>query len=822
MRIGARGMRLGSVLLPAVAVWAVFEPAPAEACTATSAIRNGVDVVDIVCSPGDPPVGPFFTSYTGSTGDGNDTLTIRGGSILQGFPPPTVTASGPPLDPSTGFIEMLDGDDIVIITGGQIGTAENPISIALDDVLGAADGADTFRMSGGTLSGSVFGLGGGNTYQVSGGNILGSIYAGSENDIVSISGTAHIVGNALIGPDAVGLEDGNDRFTMTGGILDGAVSGGNGDDILAISGGTIRSFVFGNDGLDQILVSGGSIAGEVNAERVTLTGGTIGGNITGITSEGLFINDAAGAAPLNLRDGVVFSGDDAVAFIVDSDLARGGARAQVFNGFDSVALDNSTLGFRSGTIDIGQLTLSNGSTLFINGNVDMPGSTLIVSHSSVNMIDGAADDVLTLGGLVLDNDPLGVDVNQRTITADQIVTGTLTATGVNLINVNLIGTPVFAGPTDIPIILTGGPAAGTFVATGLPGTSASLFTYQVLQGPDGLFLRAIPGNFGIALAPQNAVDVSAIDTALDALYGIHDDAIDFDLGLGNGVRGTAVSPTFGVFASGQFAHTEHDGFDISSNGVTGAGPGFGADDFSAAVSVDFNAAKHFGFEDRYGLNLGLFGGYASTDVELDGAQGFADVGHGDNRAGMFGGYGLFRHEFNYVLVSATGFFGQTDVFNGVFDTSGNYGTEGYAVTASAGHIFILSERMRFDLRGGVLGVSFRGDDYVDSGGNSYGGSEISFGALKLEPGIYADFQLDNGMTISPYARADFQQRFGYKNTASIDTAEVDFDDADFSAALSTGFNLKMSATTTMSGEVRGKLSSDSATIGGKLGVKVAF
>jgi outer membrane autotransporter protein len=85
-----------------------------------------------------------------------------------------------------------------------------------------------------------------------------------------------------------------------------------------------------------------------------------------------------------------------------------------------------------------------------------------------------------------------------------------------------------------------------------------------------------------------------------------------------------------------------------------------------------------------------------------------------------------------------------------------------------------------------------------------------------------DRPLENGMTFSPYARADLQQRFGYSNTASINGAEIDFDDADFSAALSTGFNLKMSQTATVSGEVRGKLSSDSSTIAGKLGLKVAF
>ena len=380
---------------------------------------------------------------------------------------------------------------------------------------------------------------------------------------------------------------------------------------------------------------------------------------------------------------------------------------------------------------------------------------------------------------------------------------------------------MFTRQTDIPIIVSGGPVAGTFVAQGLPGTQASLFTYQVLAGAGGLFIRATPANVGLALATQNAVDVSTIETALDALYGINRDAIDADLGLANGARGDALAVIRG-FCIGQLAHTEHDGFTISGGGLSGDGPSFGADDFSAAISLDFDAAKHFGFDQEYGLNLGLFAGYASTDVSLDSFLGFDAIGDATNRSGMFGGYGLFRKEYSYALVSAIAFLGGTDISNGVLNSSGSYDTQGYAVTGSVGHIFKLSDTLRFDLRGGLLGVIFDGDDYTDSGGNQFGGSQISFGAFKFEPGIYMDRQLENGMTFSPYARADLQQRFGYNNTASVDTVEFNFDDADFSAALSTGFNLKMSKTTTVSGEIRGKLSSDSSTIGGKLGLKVVF
>ena len=189
---------------------------------------------------------------------------------------------------------------------------------------------------------------------------------------------------------------------------------------------------------------------------------------------------------------------------------------------------------------------------------------------------------------------------------------------------------------------------------------------------------------------------------------------------------------------------------------------------------------------------------------------------------MFGAYSLFRQDLNYALVSATGFFGNTDIFNGALNTVGDYDTAGYAVTASAGHIFAVSDRVRFDLRGGILGVRFTGDEFTDSGGNQFGKTRVSFGAVKFEPGVYADFVMESGMVFSPYLRADLQQRFSYKNVAALDAQEADFDDSDFSAALMSGFNLKMSEKTTMSGEVRGKFSSDSSTVAAKLGLKIAF
>lgn len=792
-------------------------------------------------------------------GAGNDSISVTGGAsvggdILGEAGDDTVTVDGGSV---AGYVSTADGNDQVFMRGGAIGSVGRPTGVVM------GDGADTFTMSGGTVYGSILGQGGGNVYQVSGGTIVGSLFAGSQDDSVTISGTADI--RAASGADSIGLEDGNDRFLMLGGVLqgsvsgnggndtmtvgggtingdfngndgddtmgvtagsvDGDVSGGAGTDSITISGGTITGNVAGDGGTDTVTVSGGNIQGGIDAETVHLHGGTIGGDISGIGPDTLTIDDTVSA--LDLRDGVIFSGTDAGdanATITGIDLADGGAKRQNFVSFDNVDVDGSKLAFAPGsTQQINLLTLRNGSTLYAPGGSGVSGA-IDATGSTINMVNGVAGDVFTLGGITFHDSTLAIDLNQQTGQADQLVAAAFGATGANIINVNLIGAPAFAGETDIPIIVaSGGAVPGTFTITGIPGTPGALFSYSVLQAPGGgLIVRATPNNFGIALAPDAAVNASIVDVAVDALYGINRDAIDADLMLANGAQKIAITPSFGIFASGQFAHTEHDGYDISSGIFGGTGPSFGANDFSAAISLDFNAAKHFQFDKQYGLNLGLFAGYASTDVGLDPFQGFADMGGGTNRSGMFGAYALFRKEFNYALVSASAFLGNTDVENGALATTGSYDTQGYAVTGSVGHIFMLGDRTRLDLRGGLLGVTFTGDSYTDSGGNEFGKSKISFGAVQFAPGVYGDFQVGDGKVFSPYARLELQQRFNARNTAEIDTRTVNFDDADFSAALSGGFNLKMTGATTLSGEVRGKWSSDSSTIGAKLGLKVAF
>ena len=178
---------------------------------------------------------------------------------------------------------------------------------------------------------------------------------------------------------------------------------------------------------------------------------------------------------------------------------------------------------------------------------------------------------------------------------------------------------------------------------------------------------------------------------------------------------------------------------------------------------------------------------------------------------------------NYALVSATAFLGETDIFNGIFNSNGGYDTQGYAVTGSVGHIFMLSrhaavrsarrhawrrlQRRRLHRQQGQPVRRIR--DLVRR-------IQVRAGHLYGPP---ARQRHDLQPLCARRAAAAFRLRQHVEASARWRSASTT---ADFSAALSTGFNLKMSKKATMSGEIRGKLSSDSSTLGGKLGLKIAF
>ncbi|MEI5677272.1 MULTISPECIES: autotransporter [unclassified Mesorhizobium] len=825
--------------------------------------------------------GALFGDGVEATGD--DTIAISGGTItggvFSGSGADEVTVSGTAQigAPGATSVDLGAGDDTFDMTGGTLagsvdGNAGNDTMTLSGGTVGGGvlggSGNDDLSISGGSIAGALFGDGveitGDDTIVVSGGTITGGVFSGSGGDEVTVSGTAQI---GTPGATSVDLGAGDDTFNMTGGTLAGSVDGNAGNDTMTVSGGRVGGDVLGGDGTDTVdvsggvingsviggagtdvvTISGGTIAGDVQGETVNLNGGTIGGDITGISSDTLTINAGTN---LNLRDGVVFQGTNAVGTITDTDLARASGdtfRSQNFVGFSSLTVSggSSSIGFKDGTQTIGNLALLNGSTLYVAGDVSLlapvDGSALAAlvtgtgnvsaTNSTITMINNDPTDRFSVGNLTLNGATLGIDINQQDGLGDRFIpAGQFQASGTNTVLVNLLGTPVFTGVSIIPIapvagevVPTTGAPSPIFLVGGIPNTPGSLFAYDVITGSNGgIYLRALPSDLVSPQATRVAIDSQPIETVTAAIEQITDDALAFALDFPKGSGRSDAAPGFGVYASGQFAAVSHDGFTVSDGTSSLQGPPFTAHDFSLAGSVELDVAKYYGFDQTYGLNVGLFGGYASSDVTMDSIQGLGSIGNADNKSGMIGTYGLFRTGMTYGLVSATTFIGQTDINNDILASTGNYDTVGYALTGSVGHIFPLGDKWKFDLRGGALWATFEGDAFTDSQGNEFGKSKVSFGALKFEPGFYGDFALDNGMAISPYARLELQQRIGYRNTGSIAGLNFEFDDADFSVALSSGLNLQLSKTTTLSGELKTKFSSDSQSLAGKIGIKAKF
>ncbi len=737
---------------------------------------------------------------------------------------------------TTGIRANTAGRVTIVNAGSVAGTSGTAI-----DLTGA--GAGTVNQQGGVVSGNILLSANSDVVGVQGGIILGNVDLGAADDTVTASGgtiaqnvfggfgndTISVAGTAVIG--AVQAGAGLDNVTVSGGAV-GSVLGGGGADTIDISGGTIGS-VIGGDGDDKVTVSGGTIGNGINAETVQLNGGTVHGNITGLSENTLIIQ----AQNLSLDNGVLFQGTNVVGTITGTDLASGGS--QNFAGFSSLTLsgDTASLAFANNAQLIGNLSVLDGSTLFVSGSVNLLSPSggrgnLTVNNATLSMQNGSPTDVFNVGNLTLNSARLAIDMNPQQNLSDLInAAGVISPSGANTISVNLLTLPNLSGlsvialaPITGEIAPTGGTPSDLF-SVDPASPLAALFNFNVITGPDGgLYLVVSPTADAIAtlLEPRAAIDSQPIETVTNTVYDILNDAVltQFNL-LISGNRADA-APSFGIYASGQAAYVSHDGFNISGGGFSGQGPGFSANDFSLAASMEMDVAQYYGFDQTYGLDVGVYGGYASSAVELDPTNLFDGIGSGENNSGMIGSYGLFRSGTTYGLVSATGFFGNTDITNGLLNSTGDYDTSGVAVTGSAGHVYKISDDWRFDLRGGLLGVYFEGDSFEDSQGNDFGRSTISFGAVKFEPGFFAQYQMENGRILSPYVRLDLQQRFGYENESSLEGVDFFFDDADFSAAISGGANYQISEKATFSTEVRSKYSADSTSFAGKIGIKARF
>ena len=113
---------------------------------------------------------------------------------------------------------------------------------------------------------------------------------------------------------------------------------------------------------------------------------------------------------------------------------------------------------------------------------------------------------------------------------------------------------------------------------------------------------------------------------------------------GSGPATQVVSPVFGMWASGRVGVSEHNGFNVNSNGANSKSADYTTKDVSLLASAQLDLAKYQQIEGM-GLKVGAFGGFAKSFTDLGTSTdllniGIADAGKGDNTSFMAGGFAL--------------------------------------------------------------------------------------------------------------------------------------------------------------------------------------
>lgn len=806
---------------------------------------------------------------------GDNTIILNGASEADTVDPSTILPGGTLLN--NVFI-VPGGNDTVEISGGTfdgslVSTGGNEIiNISGGTVNGvlSTNGVATINMTNGAVlgfgvefgDGEALSIGPGGTYAITiDGGTVGTVQGGLNSDEITINdGLAQNVlslgGDDLIeiGPDAVvsGVVNGftgNDVLNLSGVI--GEVLGGNGDDTFVIDNASISGAVFGdtatpetgtgndqftiansiiNGGLfagpgdDTIDVSGsfsGDLSGGAGNDTFTLTNAQIDGSLSGDEGNNVF----------NLTNSTI-----------DGDLFAGTGT------MDTITATNSTV---TGTVDAVEIVnLSGfigaadfdavGVTFNINGATELrqvggEGFTNAdLTNSTVNMIDRAADDSITVGSVFASNTTVGIDVNPITEERDLVnVTGEFTpGPEANTLLVEFLEDPLTAGERVIPIIVadsadpTGAVEVPEEIFVAQATSPSFLAALSILQNGDNFFLRVTPddGTITNPTAPSNAVN--AIDGNA-VVQDVVQDTVDRAIGFGAPTAGVAITPTFGVFANGTAGSIFHDGFDVTGPGFDGTTPTFRADNVSVIGTAELDASAEFGLED-IGVRLSGFGGYARSDVDLStfipgvGITPFR--GSAVNDAGVVGASVLGSQivglgNLNYGLLAAAGFFGNTDLVLANTGATGSYDTRGVVVSAKAGRNIAVSDTVRLDVRFSGTFAGFFGDPFTDSLGNEFGETRTTFGLLAFEPGVSTVVPVGDYF-LQPFGRLLLQGRVGYNNEAELAANTFEFDDdSDVTIGLSVGANIQFNDVVSAGANIDVRASEDQSAILGKLGVK---
>jgi hypothetical protein len=232
---------------------------------------------------------------------------------------------------------------------------------------------------------------------------------------------------------------------------------------------------------------------------------------------------------------------------------------------------------------------------------------------------------------------------------------------------------------------------------------------------------------------------------------------------------------------------------------------------------------------------------------------FGGVGAGSSITSnnySFTGGGLYSNYNTYLALTGSYQFGDNSEFNSSDSSTGRYGSDGYDIDATVGHIFLLlntisqtpTSRMAvkappkpsdgyaigLDLSGHLGYQSDVAGGFTDSSGFVFGDERAQGGETGLKATLFANVR-NHDVTWQPYVTGSVDWRFNYSHIANfpgqvaLATGDaVSFADATTFVGAKVGLDVKMSNGWVVGANGFYDHSSDTEIFGGKAYVKISF
>lgn len=495
-----------------------------------------------------------------------------------------------------------DGDNAegILITGG-----DQPINVTVDTVTTTGADAEAIDVTGtgattidanrvetrGPRSEGVLVAGGAGPVTV---GLGGGVSRGADADLINVSTTTGAQVITAGGLNATG--DGSDTIEADSDTGDIAITvtddlTADADAVNASTGGAV----------DVTVASGADVFGGDNG--LDLTSGTG----TTVTNNGI----------IGAGSGIAINVDGAAAAIDNNGRIVGGVN--LTDNDDALTNDGTFAADVNSDFGAGTDVFGNNGTVDVRGDVAFAGLETFNNNGLIDMIDGAADDSLTLPGAFNGGagSALGVDVNlgANGTPADQLVIGGA-VTGTTAVTVNNTGGAAVLNPTGVLIVDATAAPEGSFVLDG--PTSSGFVDYDLAVRDGDVVLVGMPG--------QTVFETVRAGAMTQEFWYASADAITAHMNHRGRLGGSGwwVTPfatdkshdgdreftAFGVTSSRDLSYDQdHQGFQGGVEFGSGEPFFYGVTGGYGTSQIDFDVTGHE--VDLKGWNVGAYAGYAS-------------------------------------------------------------------------------------------------------------------------------------------------------------------------------------------------------------------